>query len=268
MLATLQQDVMAALQGRTDTALSQFAGGRGIDPATGLRIYTHAYGARLREALESDHPILGRYLGDTLWDDLCAGYIAAYPSRYRSLRHFGSALPAWLAQAEPFRAHPVIAEIAGFERLLLDVFDAPDAARASPEMLQSLPAGAWPSLQLRFHPSLQRYSATSNAVDIWKALKNDAAPPTAMQVPGEWVLWRDSDHVTRFRPMELAETGSLDLALHGGDFAGLCECLLAWHPPGEVPAQALGLLQRWLQEGWIRSVVSVTTDTLQQVDPA
>jgi hypothetical protein len=157
----------------------------------------------------------------------------------------------------------VIADIARFERLLLDVFDAPDAERASPEMLQSLPSEAWPSLQLRFHPSLQRHQAATNAIDIWKALKNDDAPPAAVQVSGEWVVWRDSDHVTRFRPLDHAEAIVLDRALHGGDFAELCEHLLAWHPPGEVPAQALGLLQAWLQAGWIRRASSPATGNLQ-----
>lgn len=251
-LARLQQRFMQRLLDVPDDALDEeIATGR-MSREVGLRIYTHAYRARLREALDNDHPVLGLYLGDDLWHQLCAGYITAHPSRHRSLRDFGVDLPAWLAQAEPFATHPLIAELATFERLLLDSFDAADADLTDWPALLAIPGLDWPGLTMRFHPSLRRFPVACNSVESWRALKEGGTPPT----PGpaahpEWVLWRDDDRVSRFRSLDASERAALAHCQSQGDFAGLCEVLLEWHAPDAVPAVALGHLQTWCGEGWI-----------------
>ena len=126
-LADLQRDFLAALRDGDRQLLPKLATDRGLAGELGLGIYVNAYGARQCEALEGDHALLGRYLGDTLWEQLCSGYIAAHPSRYRSLRRFGDLLPEYLRRAQPFATQPQIAELATFERRLLDIFDAGDA---------------------------------------------------------------------------------------------------------------------------------------------
>lgn len=250
-LATLQRNFLAAMTGDDRTLLAQLATHR-VPRETGLGIYVHAYSARLREALDNDHRQLGRYLGDDLWDQLCAGYIAAHPSRYRSLRQFGDHLPEYLRTTEPFSAHPQIAELSSFERRLLDSFDAADAPHADWSELQSLPGEAWPDLRLRFQPSLQRYSAAWNSVEIWQGLKDERTPPAAAPATNhEWVLWRDAARVTRYRSLDAEEATGLDHFLSGGTFAGLCELLMAAHAAQSVPSVALQLMQRWTQEGWI-----------------
>jgi hypothetical protein len=251
-LSDLQRDFLAALREGNPRVLTQLAADRRVPSETGLAIYVNAYGARLREALDNDHAQLGRYLGDELWDQLCAGYIAAHPSRYRSLRQFGDHLPDYLRATEPFAAQPQIAELAAFERRLLDSFDAADAPHADWSGLQSLPGNAWPPLRLRFHPSLQQLTAAWNSVEIWQALKDERIPPAAAPATSrQWALWRDAGRVTRFRSLDDEETLALEHFIVGGDFAGLCEALLDRHDPRAVPAQALQHLRRWADEGWI-----------------
>ena len=255
-LATLQRSFLAALTAGDKTLLAQLATRR-VPRETGLDIYAHAYGARLREALDNDHRQLGRYLGDDLWDQLCTGYIAAHPSRYRSLRQFGDRLSEYLRTTEPFSDHPQIAELSAFERRLLDSFDAADAPYADRSGLQSLPSEAWPELRLRFQPSLQRYSAAWNSVEIWQALKDERTPPAAAPATShEWVLWRDATRITRYRSLDVEEATGLDHFLSGGTFADLCELLMADHAAQSVPSVALQLMQRWAQEGWIAHWVS------------
>lgn len=252
-LAQLQRQFMAHLRGMPDDDLQQAVDVGRLPAATGLRIYAHAYGARLREALENDHPVLGAYLGDALWDTLCTGYIAAHPSRVRSLRDFGNALPAYLGQAEAFRGHPQLKELARFERLLLDSFDAADDPRADWAGLQAIPAGQWPALRMRLHRSVRVHRARHGSVAIWQAIKAEREPPAhgGIEDAVDWILWRDEHGVGRFRSLEHDSAAAFACCKHGGNFAELCELMAITHPVGEVPARVLGHLQAWSAEGWI-----------------
>ena len=251
-LAELQRDFLADMRGTApDAAMDHLASG-GIPAATGIAIYRNAYVARLREALENDQPILGRYLGDALWARMCDGYIAAHPSRVRSLRHFGESLPEYLADVEPFSVSPQLAELARLERRLLDCFDAADAGRADWQQLLGMPDIDWPGLRLHFQPSVQSLQHAWNSIEIWNALKHDDVPPTAARETTDWLLWRDDERITRFRSMAFDESLVLRQFLHGGDFAGVCEMLLEVHPPEAVPGVAIGLLRQWCDEGLIQ----------------
>ncbi|MGH8028719.1 MAG: HvfC/BufC family peptide modification chaperone [Arenimonas sp.] len=253
-LAELQRSFLQSVLQGTPLVQQELAAHGGIAPGLGLDIYIHAYHSRLREALANDHAVLATYLGDELWQALCTGYIRAHPSHYRSLRYFGIDLPRFVATTQPFASHPVLCELAAFERALLDSFDAADAGAANWAALQSVPANDWPMLSPRLVPSLRRLSMRFNSVQIWTAMKAGQVPPTlADAAANEWVTWRDCELLTRFRSVDVTEAAALDHVLAGGDFAGLCELLQAWHAQDEVPAAALQLLSRWSGEGWIAS---------------
>ena len=219
----------------------------------GLAIYANAYHARLCEALESDHPQLAAYLGDALWTEFCSGYIATHPSNVRSLRHFGAHVPSWLDLQTPFSEYPAIAELAAFERALLDVFDAADGERIDWSALQLLDLAAWPGMRLRFHPSVRLLTTKTNAVEIWRALKDAQPPPeaSASSVRAR-LLWRDEERISRFRSIEANELVALrSLLSERKSFAESCEKLAAIGDADEVPAMALGFLRQWLAEGII-----------------
>lgn len=250
-LASLQRDFLRALTGadRQVSAALQDQGGIGRD--LGLQIYVHAYSARLREALENDHAQLAAYLGDELWQQLVTAYVAANPSHQTSLRNFGEGLPHFLRIHAPFDAHPVLAELASFERSLLDSFDAAEAPVASWDELLHTPPSRWPGLRPRFVPSLSRLGTRLNSVEIWQALKAGRRPPEVQNLPGDWAIWRDAEQVTRFRSLGIDEAVLLDHFLAGGDFGQGCEQLQRWHESDAVPAKALEALARWCAEGWI-----------------
>lgn len=254
-LAELEQRFLGFLTGTSPEApLRELVADQGgIPPEVRLAIYRNAYRLRLRETIDTDHEILGRYLGDELFETLVDGYVAAHPSRHRSLRDFTRELPGYLRRSEPFSDHPMLAELAAFERLLLEVFDARDADRVDLAELMALAPEAWPGMRLRFHPSVQQFRADWNSVEIWAALKAETPPPDAVrQSVSHWLLWRGRDRLSQFRPLAFLEQKLLDLALRGANFACLCEAAGVEIAESEVSGTMLGMLSDWIGAGLIR----------------
>ncbi len=221
---------------------------------TGLRTYIHAYSSRLIEALDNDHPCLGAYLGDELWGKMCIGYIEKYPSQYRSLRNFGDLLPEYLLNADAFKKHPEIAELAKLERQFLNCFDAPDAERIDFSELLTISKQDWPLLQLTFHPSLYLLTNQYNTVAVWQAMKDQEPSPKLTTLDNYWIIWRDLDRVTNFRSVEFEEYLALLCFLRGDNFSQLCQSLLEAHGIEEVPALALSYINSWFTEGWVTGI--------------
>lgn len=251
-LSQLQQGFLDLLLGKNEDFAAEIVNQGAIDARQRLSIYRNAYHIRLRDALETDHEMLGRYLGDDLFEQMVQGYIRDYPSRYQSLRDFGAELPTFLRETRPFAEHPVLAEIAAFERLLMDVFDAREAERIDRPALEQLPADDWPAMTLRLHPGVQLYSPQWNSVAIWRAMKAQEAPPElAPLAAGGWLMWRSPERLSEFRFIHAEELAALKIMLHGGDFSSLCEELALSHGEDQASAVALELLLRWLDQGLI-----------------
>ncbi|NQZ05783.1 MAG: putative DNA-binding domain-containing protein [Algicola sp.] len=255
-LKTIQQDFMAFLQGKPSQMTKHIKSQQPVATSTRLGIYQNAYISRLRETIDSDHPILGSYLGDDLFDQMVPAYIEQYPSSYPSLRDFCQHIPQFLRDNAPFSEHPILAELAAFEQILINAFDAADATAVGPEKLGTIPPQSWPTMKLRFRPCVQRFGAHWNCVQSWQMLKQEKQPPPPQQLttPTLWILWRNPERLTEFRSMEPDEAMLLDLALKGGDFADMCDALLNFHGEDEVAMRALTILQQWIELGLIGDI--------------
>lgn len=266
-LRELQTRFIDYLTRGTTEMESMIQGESHVEQKTRLGIYKNAYRVRLRQAIETDHDILWAYLGDALFAEMVDGYLSSHPSHYTSLRNFCDRLPDYLASTAPFERHPIIAEIARFERLLMDVFDAGEATLEDLSTLRALNPEDWPDMRLRFHPAVQLLKTSWNSVESWKALKAETAPPVASDDSSQyWVLWRDTERLSQFRPVEEDEYNLLSLAISGEPFSMLCEALLDWYPVNEAGVAGLRYITGWLEQGLITSLeTGMETESLQLV---
>jgi len=250
-----QQQMMAWLRTQEDDITAHICQQGEISVQQRLEIYHNAYRVRLRETLDTDLPVLGTYLGDDLYRQMVSGFIDASPSQFRSLRHFADPLPQYLATTEPFSDYPQIAELARFERLLLDAFDAPDAGHCDLQTFQQRPAEQWPELSLRFHPGLQLFNSKWNVVEIWQALKSEQQPPALQRQWNHWMLWRSRERLTEFSSLQAPEGVLIQAFLRGENLSQAAEQLLELIPEQEAGAFLFATLQQWLEKGLVSRLI-------------
>lgn len=258
-LRVRQQQMMSALLTGNAAITEHIAGDHNLSAQQRLSIYQSGYRLRLREVIDNDHPVLGTYLGDDLFEQMVNGYIEAVPSQYRSLRHYCDPLPDYLDSDAFFSQHPHISELARFERCLLSSFDAPDRNNASIATLQQIPPENWPQIQLRFHPSLQLFSSQYNAVGIWQALKGEQTPPAPVRQPSCWVIWRNAERLTEFRSVTRLEQELIHCFFQGETFSTAAEITVAEVGEETAAAELFNTLCRWLDMGWIHQLYDRAT---------
>ena len=249
-LATLQQRIAASIRLRDDAALPLIAESQPISRAVRLGVYQDAYLLRLDEALRGNFPKLHLLLGDESMMALTTAYVATHPSRRPSIRWFGDALPAFLAEHPDYAPVPALAELAQFEWALCNAFDAADADTLPPTALAALSDDDWPAMRLAFHPALRQLALHWNVVTVWRALDTGETPPTPEADARSWVVWRQADQ-PHYRSQGEDEAALLRAMQGGLPLATACETLLPWHDEATAPEYAAGVLGRWLHEGWV-----------------
>lgn len=251
-LQTLQERFLNYVRFADTSIETDISGDTAEERSRRLSIYYNAYRIRLRDCIETDHPVLGIYLGDDWFEKVAAAYIDACPSTHTSLRFFCDSLPEFLRTNQPFAMKPELSQLADFERLLMNVFDAAGASRWPDEHLATIQADDWPGLTIRFHPSVHCFVTDWNVVEIWQAIKADRTPPKATKdVKQGWLLWRNQERLTEFRSLPMDEYTMLENARIGAKFSAVCEVLLEWHSEEDAAPRALAILRRWVADGLI-----------------
>ena len=212
-----------------------------------LDVYGNAYGYRLIDALSENYPAVHTLLGDDDFYEMTYAYMAKNPSEHFSLRYFGHQLEAFL---EDYHADStVIAEMARFEWALRKAFDAEDIKAFGIEALQAFPIEQWGELKFTFHPAVSRLNLEWNTPQLWSAIDEEADPiePEKLEYPYSWLLWR-KDLLTYYRSLDVDEAWSLDSAMKGENFAGLCEGVCEWIDEEHAPARVAGFLSQWIND--------------------
>ena len=220
-----------------------------VDFEPRLDSYVGGYRTRLVEALGSTYPVLQMTLGGEEFARQMRGYIDATHSRHFSVRDYGADIPEWLAAGHSGRRGAQLAELACWEWILADVFDAPDDAPLDASTLATVPADAWPDLSFTLRACVRRCDTSSNVVECWRAANGLCDPPAGLTdaASGAWLVWRRGIK-TLFRSLDAVEAIALDAAAAGASFGKLCERIAPHVPEAEIAFRAASLLRGWIAE--------------------
>lgn len=247
-LADLQAQMQAAILSGDDGVLGALANGARERRETLLGVYRHGYMARLAEVVGNEFPLLRSYIGHADFGELARAYIAANPSRSPNARWVGKSFPEFLAQHWAVRGKRVLREIAEIERAVSDAFDSSDLPVITVADLARFDPASWGQLRFVPHPSLRLLVCETNAFDIWKALKDEATPPSADESAGakRVVVWRQGT-TPKVRTLPYEEAMMCQEAVRGATFGALCELLALYDEPDAAPMRAAQYLRGWLE---------------------
>lgn len=221
-----------------------------VPVGTRLAIYASAYRTRLIGALESNFPVLARFMDTDEFQVLARRYIEQHEPTQRSVRWYGEQLARYLTVDARYRDAPVLADLATWEWAMTEVFDAADAPTLKPGDLVQRAPEEWADLRLVAHPSMRRVDLAWNAPQIWKALQEGAvAPKPECRSPPEcWLLWRQELKIF-FRALDPLEALALQMLCAGKNFGELCEGLSMRLGEKQAPFEAASLLRGWVEAG-------------------
>lgn len=225
-----------------------------VSNETRAGIYFDGYRIRLREALASNYPCLCNYLGESVFNEIADDYLAENPSEFRSIRWFGDKLQHFLEKSR-IEHHEWLAEMADLEWKMALAFDAADSESLTIEDIVQVSPQDWGKMRFTAHPSLQRFDALWNTLEIWQNLSEEL-PLCSLQKqnkPQPWVIWR-RDYMNRYYLLSDDEQCALDGLLQGEDFATICSNLLTLIAEEQVVNRAASLLKGWVQSGLLSTI--------------
>lgn len=216
---------------------------RGRDPADRrYAVYRNNVTTSLAEALAAIFPAVRRLVGDDFFSGMAIAFARAHPPRSRLLFEYGHDFPAFVADFEPARDLPYLADVARIERAWLDAYHAADAEPLPSQALGMIAPKDLPGAVFRPHPALRilrsRYAAFSicaaNRGDqaMTAPIRGDVAEDTLVTRPGQTVSMHRLPPGAAAFLRALAEGRSLAVAIDQG-FA---------ETPDFAPSEAIGLM--------------------------
>ena len=220
-----------------------------------LQVYAEAIRLRFLEVLGKDYPGLRALVGEDEFRVLGGAYVAAHPSRERSIRCFGRHLPGFLRRTAPWRERPVLGEMARFEWAKGEVADAADGPVVGVGEIAAVPPERWAGLRPRFQPALRRLDLEWEVPGLWSALDRGDPPPPLVRAERArpWLLWRDGLRV-RWRSLAPDEAWALGACAAGEDFGAVCAGFCARGGEEGAALRAATCLRQWAEDGLLEAL--------------
>jgi hypothetical protein len=241
----------ARVRGLDDERVARaFPGATGLDSFGALDVYAQAFFARLLEVLEDQHPGLLTLMGGEDFAAMARAYLAAFPPRSHDIGRAGALLPDMLAvTGDP--ARPELAELARLERLIVDVFDAPDTLLLTMQRLGAVDPAELPSMRLAPIAAFGMLSSELALDELWAALqRGDVIEPRRRAT--HLVVWRPALTVSVL-PCAADEAALLRSVSAGCTLAELGDELARHGGVDRAAVRLFELVAQWIERGFLRA---------------
>jgi hypothetical protein len=150
-----------------------------------LAIYRNTVRSTLLNALRLSYPAVQRIVGADFFEACVYQFIGERAPRSAYLNDYGGELPAFLAQFEPARSLPYLADVAQLEWAVNRALHAPDSIGLDLQRLAALDESARSGVRLQVHPGVSLLQLQFPADAIWRAvLDQDERAMAALELGG------------------------------------------------------------------------------------
>lgn len=240
-------------------AAQYFTGNDRLSPVEQLEIYREQFWLRHTASLVEDFPGLGGILGQSDWERLVEEYLATHAPTSRSLRDLGDRLPEFVATRDWLEHRTLCVDMARLEWAYVELFDAPDAARITPERLAAVPEEAWQTAQIVLNPALRLLHVAYPVADLRRALRSGNDPvPIPPERELHLVLYRSLDRTLCDHPVSAGAFTLLQNLQRGVPLVLACERAAVAVPEvaAEIETNIGQWFQGWGERAWIVDVIT------------
>lgn len=241
---------LADIQAGFHAMLAASAPGAGVPMGAGRAVYQNNYRAQLVSCLEESYPHLRAFIGEEAFLHAAAAHINQRPPHAWTLDAYADNFCDTLQAIFP--DNPDLHELAWIEHALGKAFIGPDAAPVAAGDLAEID---WDQARLQLTPTLHLRAATTNAADLWFALRDANGTPESemLSAPAGLLVWRRG-FVSCLRALDPVEYAALAHMERNGSFVGLCTLLVERLGEEQGIASAGAMLADWLGSDLITGV--------------
>lgn len=124
---------------------------------------------------------------------------------------------------------PFLVELARLERIIIEVFHAPDTDPLDAASLRVISPADWPTFMLRTSTALAILDCEWAVNEVLPAIeeKREWSPPR--HTPTSILVWRQTSQV-HYRELDVGERDALRMSRDGASFAMICEAVASTAP--------------------------------------
>jgi Putative DNA-binding domain len=157
-------------------------------PRKRFAVYRNNVMVGLVSALQARFPAARKIVGEDFFKGAAKVFAAAQPPRSPLMMFYGDGFPAFLAEFEPARDVPYLADVARLETARTRAYHAADAQPLTPAALYNISQEALADLRFILHPSLEIVASDYPIVTIWAMSSGEMELAPIMDWRGEDAL--------------------------------------------------------------------------------
>lgn len=192
-----------------------------------IAIYANGFNSRVNKVLLSDFQLLALLIGYEEFGQLSRQYALSYPLCHYSLDKLGQHFSRYLAEINPYKQQPYLAEIATYLWAESRAFIAADLPSLTITEWQNVSSEQWPDMTFCLHPSCHLLHMHWNSLALMNGLRDKKDPlpkPYLLAHSQAIMIWRYQHQVTHCLLDEL-ETLIIGAIINKASFIDICESL-------------------------------------------
>jgi len=143
-------------------------------PVARFGVYRNNVHSSLVDALAATYPTVERLVGTEFFRAMAQPYVRSTLPETPVLIHYGATLAGFVANFEPVRGLPYLADVARIDWAWHQAYHAPEADPLTADQIEAIPAKEWGQRCLVLHPSTRVVDSPWPTVSIWLTNRHDA----------------------------------------------------------------------------------------------